>query len=329
MINVITGTIAQDEATRMGWPFLQYSGSVTVIDSFFIRGGSVIISSGPLRLKQWEDGIPGIRWVQVPPGMGVTVTTATVMFIASSMPVRSVQLAGTGTISSIALPTILGAGGFLSVELRRTNVHTGEALPWFSNVGSIGTAGTGIIANTTQVDPTACREINLPNWGFRFQSSNSTSNIGDPAALVQGVTLWGVGTSQLLPFYHKVTIPAFSGFSDTLCLMFFEIPSATAQFTFSATSIPANFVRSVYLPFPAYRNTIGEITVNAQIFAPAWIPAAGNQVCAYVHHMGGSVIAPGFTTVHATGHVQGLKNTPQQKPIPVLISMQGSAAGTT
>jgi len=323
MLSITQGVEVSQESARLGWPFMQCSGSVTVIGTFFIRGGSAIISIGPTRITSWEDGLPGIRKVELPDGFGVTVTTPTVMYIASPNPVLSIQLSGTGTVTTISIPNILGQGGFVSAEVERNGNKTQEDNPWFSFIGPIGTSGTGIIPNAIQLDPSITRRINYPNWGELFQSSNSTMNIGDPALLLQGVNLYGPADSLLRPFYHKVTIPLFSGFSDTLCMMFFEMPSATANFTFSTVGSPATVVRGLFAPIPAFRNATADITINAQLYAPAWIPAVGNKVMAYVMHMAGAVIAPGFTTVHATGRTQILKNVAVQPPSPVYMAQPG------
>jgi hypothetical protein len=323
MLTITQGVEVSQESTRLGWPFMQCSGSVTVIGTFYIRGGSAIISVGTTRLTSWEDGLPGIRKVAMAEGLGVTVTTPTVMYIASPNPVVSIQLSGTGTVTSVSIPNILGQGGFMSMELERNGNKTLEDTPWFSFIGGIGTSGTGIIPNAIQLDPSLTRKTNFPNWGELFQSSNNTMNIGDPALLLQGVNLYGTADSRLRPFYHKVTIPLFSGFSDTIAMMFFEMPSVTANFTFSTVGSPATVVRGLFAPVPAFRNATADITINAQLYAPAWIPAAGNKVMAYVMHLAGAVIAPGFGTVHATGFAQLLKNTAVQPPLPVYIAQPG------
>lgn len=328
MAKIITGEIARREVTRRGWNFSPFVGSVRVTGEFFIRAGSVTIFRGPDLVKQWEDSMPGIRWVKLAGTESVTCVSTTIMLIAAAFQPVAVPTTAIATVPSVVLPqAVLGGGGWLSLEIWRGGVRSPEVPPWMFTTGSMVTTGAGFPAGaTSQIDPSITRRTNQPNWGDRFASSNTMTNFGDAAANPSGVVLLAnAGTSRALPFYHRANVPQNPGGETTVIVCYFEIVSAAAQFAFSAAVSPANFVRSVFAPVNVDRSDPEPVEIRSQAFIPNWTPAAGNQVCAFVFEISGRNFVGTLTTNHATGHVLNLSQVPASSTQIVAIAPAGGS----
>jgi hypothetical protein len=255
----------------------------------------------------------------------VLCVSADVMLIASPYPVTPESTIVGGTVTPVQATTLLGPGGFLALEIWRNGVRSPEDPPWFAFTGSLSTDPSGFIANTTQVDPVQTRVTCTPPAGEQFQSSNLTANIGDAAVLLQGVNLFGPADSKALPFYHRFCLPENSAITDSVAIVYWEMASATANFSFSTVGTVAAVVRGFYSVIPKWRNDKSDY-VNSQIFCPGWIPAVGNKVMGYACHLTPNTLA-GVTTTHASGLSYGLFNAPSPRATTVVIGLRSYAAG--
>lgn len=327
VLRVITGRQAQKMATDRGIQFTQYTGSVRVTGSFYIRAGSVSIFRGTDLAQQWEDAIPGIRYVEVSGLESVICVSADVMLIASPYPIVPQSTIVGGTVVPVQVNTLLGTGGFLALEVWRNGVRSPEDPPWFFFTGSLSTDPSGFInaATTVQVDPVQTRVTCTPPAGIQFQSSNTTANLGDPAFLLQGVNLFGAADSRALPFYHRFCLPINSSITDSVAIVYWEMASVTANFTFSTTGTPGAAVRGFYNIIPKWRNDQPDY-INSQIFCPGWVPAAGNKVMGYACHLTPQTLA-GVTTTHGSGLSYGLFNAPTPRATTVVIGLRSYASG--
>jgi hypothetical protein len=314
---VVEGAEAEREVTRRGWPFAQYSGSVLVSGEFFIRGGSVTILRGFDLVKQWEDSVPGIRWVRVHAGETLTCLSTQVMMIASAYRVITQVSAIAATPPAIAAPPWLGTGGWVSLEAYHNGQRSTDFIPWFFREGSMDTAGTGIITGASQIDSAFVRTSNYPTWGSRFGSSNTLGYLA--SAAFNGVNLYGPADSRALPFSHRATMPQNSATGD-YCIAFFEHASVTANFTFSSNVNPATIVKALFALVRGSNSGVMDTWLCAQMFAPGWIPAPGNKVIAYC--LSHSAVVGATAVLHSTEQVNVTQTAPVATPVPTIISMQ-------
>jgi len=329
MAKVITGKVAQTEVTRRGIQFLQYTGAVRVTGSFFIRAGSVAIFRGYDLVKQWEDSIAGIRWVQLDGIESVVCTSSSTMLIASPYPVISVQIAPTAVVAPFSVTDVLGQGGWLASTIYQNGVMIAENSPWFANTGSLIPDAVGRLANVAQVNTALTRQVCLPEWGSAGGSASTAWNLFNAAATGVTTVLFGPADIKTSPWYNRAAIQTNVALGETLAILFFEIPTAAANFTTVALA-PGTAVRSFFQLISNFRSgpVSADLLVRAQLFAPNWIPAVGNKVCTNVGHLRPAAVV-GSNASQSVGFAQGMNNQPSFTTLPRSVAIQSSAPSGT
>lgn len=322
---VIKGPQAEQEATERGIQFLPYTGTIRVTGAFFIRAGSVSIYRGYDLVAQWEDAVPGIRKVELAGMESVNVTTADQMLIASPYPVITVTQVGSPVVVPIINPSsVLGAGGYLSLAVTKNGNPDPSDYPWFYNVGSLVPNVNGLTADQQQVDQSFTRNFVGAQGSVQFRSSNSLAATNGGVAFQGDLLQASSASSRDRPFFHNAVLNALGGESTVLMVAFYEAANVAALWGFATAVLPANIVRSFYTMIPLHRGFNGSIEITAQMYAPGWIPAAGNGISVYGFNTNVPAVVA-LTYIHAVGICPYLLGTGQPRPTPFYIGLRSAA----